>query len=505
MLTVSLDALEIDDGSIPPPRIGSLTPLWLDFHETSEEAPGAATVHAVLDLHPTPRLDGSSKRPEQRRWYWTGDLIGDGWRATWIGRRPKMGQVELTGQFRQSGGVAFNRNATVRGRVTRVQLRTTLYHHREGTWQPVPDSPSTYHDVDEAPRWFDRGGMGDADPGSDAVFSVQTGVMIDLDLDDVDPPPPRPRIEPESVAAGDHGIWVVDNQLPVAVLLSGDTATEYVFPGTITSGRTILATSTGCTITEGLDTYHCTVGEPIHKPSTLLPHVALGDVSLRWEHVNNTHWRAVLTSSTDEQVAVIDLPADQQLSGMVIDSGTFVVAVQDTDDTDTDPTVRFIRITTAGEVTQGPKIPIAPQRWIHRGRSLFHTPLRFRQDKDMYPINSDLSAGKPVRLPDSPLTAGQTATTAWISTHPRNPRQPTGPCRSRRQFWVVTLLDADSQPFASYPTSSPTPALTTDRHGRHWITDHGLRPLPTEPMTWSDPINLDAAITATIYPSPAAT
>ncbi|MFC9982888.1 hypothetical protein [Gordonia sp. NPDC127522] len=422
-----------------------------------------------------------------------------------------MGQVELTGQFRQSGGVAFNRNATVRGRVTRVQVRTTPYHHREGAWQPVPDSPSTYHDVDEAPRWFDRGGMDDADPGSDAVFSVQTGVMIDLDLDDVDPPPPRPRIEPESVAAGDHGIWVVDNQLPVAVLLAGDTATEYVFPGTITSGRTILATPTGCTITEGLETYHCTVGEPIHKPTTVLPHVALGDVSLRWERVDNTHWRALLTSSTGEQVAVIDLPTDQQLRGMVTDSGAFVVAVQDADDSD--QTVRLMRITTAGEVTRGPAIPIAPRQWIDTGNSLFHTPLRFRQGKDMYPINSDLSAGEPVRLPDSPLTAGQTATTAWISTHPPSQHQPTGPAssgrsdhthdsRSRRQFWVVTLLDADSQPFVSFPTSSPTPALTTDHHGRHWITDHGLRPLPTDPMTWSDPINLDAAITTTIYPSP---
>ncbi len=37
--------------------------LWLDFHETSDAAPGAMTVDAVLDLHSTPRLDGSSNRP----------------------------------------------------------------------------------------------------------------------------------------------------------------------------------------------------------------------------------------------------------------------------------------------------------------------------------------------------------------------------------------------------------------------------------------------------------
>ena len=44
VLTVSLSALEIEDGSIPPPRIGFLTTLWLDFYETSDVAPGAATV-----------------------------------------------------------------------------------------------------------------------------------------------------------------------------------------------------------------------------------------------------------------------------------------------------------------------------------------------------------------------------------------------------------------------------------------------------------------------------
>ena len=509
-LTVSISAWEIEDGSIPPPRIGSITALWLEFHETSDETAGTMTVHAVLDLHPTPRLDGSSKRPADRKWYWTGDLIGDGWRATWIGRRPRMGQVVLTGQFRESGGIAFNRNAQVGGRVTRIQVRTTPYHHHEGAWRPVPEAASTYHDVDEAPRWFDRGRMDDANPDSSAVFPVQTGILVDLDLDDVDPPPPRPRIEPEGVAAGEHGIWVVDNQLPVVALWSGDTATEYVFPGTITSGRSIQATPTGCIITEGLDTYRCDVGEPIQKISTTAPWtVSIGDVSLRWEHVDGTRWRAVLTSPEGESRTVADLPSDHQLSGTVVDNGSFVVALREAEHTD--HAIRFLRISTVGEVTLGPTISIAARPSMHhRGRSLFNNPVRYLQGKDMYPINGDLSAGDAIRLPDSPLATGQTGTTAWISTHPRSQRiansaVPSGwneRGRAHRQFWLVTLLDANSQPLASYPTSSPTPSLTTDSDGRHWITDNGLRQLPTEPMTWSNPVDFDATITTTIYPTP---
>ncbi|WP_139180014.1 hypothetical protein [Gordonia westfalica] len=469
------------------------------------------TVDAVLDLHSTPRLDGSSNRPAQRRWYWTGDLVGDGWRATWIGRRPSIGPVALTGQFRQSGGVAFNRHAQVRGRVTRVQVRTTPYHHREGGWEPVPGAMSTYRDVDESPRWFDRAGMGDAGSDSSSVFAVETGVMIDLDLDDVDPPEPRPRIEPQAVAAGDHGIWVVDNQLPIIALLSGDTATEYVFPGTITSGRSIRATPTGCTVTEGLDVYRCRIGEPVQKSSTTESFISIGEVTLQWRTLDHGRPRAIVTSPEGEQMAVVDVPDDHLLLGTTTDNASFVIATQDTEVSE--QPIRLMRITTAGDLIVGPAMSISARlrRPTHRGKSLFNNPLRYLHGDDVYPINGDLTFGEPIRLPSSPLAAGQTTYAIWISTHASDrhafnrsaPAERTEPTQVSRRFsWLITFLDADTQPLGSYPTSSPTPSVTTDHEGRHWITDNGLRRLPVEPMTWSDPVDFDAAVTRTIYPTP---
>ena len=118
-----------------------------------------------------------------------------------------------------------------------------------------------------------------------------------------------------------------------------------------------------------------------------------------------------------EQMAVVDVPDDHLLLGTTTDNASFVIATQDTGVPE--QPIRLMRITTAGDLIVGPAMSISARlrRPTHRGKSLFNNPLRYLHGDDVYPINGDLTFGEPIRLPSSPLAAGQTTYAIWISTH----------------------------------------------------------------------------------------
>ncbi|WP_146240359.1 hypothetical protein [Williamsia limnetica] len=198
--------------------------MRLDFTETPESVNDAVTLQAVLELQPTPRLEGHPAHADGRYWCWIGELHGDGWRATWFGRRPKMGPVSVTGRFQNSRGLAYKQGSRseVRGQVTRVQVKAIPYHCPDGRWQPLPGGPSIYRDVELAPRWFNRGGRREEDQDPKLLLWRDSGVLIEIDLDDVPRRTSRPTIVPGDVSIGDHGIWVVDNQLLRSPVPGGD-------------------------------------------------------------------------------------------------------------------------------------------------------------------------------------------------------------------------------------------------------------------------------------------
>ncbi|MFW0795092.1 hypothetical protein AAFP30_14870 [Gordonia sp. CPCC 205515] len=507
-LTVFVDELAIEDGAIPPPRIGSISVLVLDFTESAARPAESMTVHAVLDLHRNPRRAQAS-RSAPEHWYWTGDLHGDGWQATWRGERPLTGAVTLTGHLCHWYSISYRGNSEVRGRVQRIQVVSIPFHAPAGAfWEPMPAGSRRYRDVATAPRWFDRDALHNGSVTAGAVVYGEIGVLVELDLDDLPPRPARPRVVPQSVSAGDQGVWVVDEKLPVAALITDESATEYLFSGAVASGRTIRATPTGCTITDGDTTFSCTNGLPIRQIAGS-PSPTIDAISLYVEQISDTGWRLVLASSRGARTEIGAILPGYAPGSVIVHGGAFIVAV---DSHSPHRHTRLLRITTDGQMTLGPALPNDGRHGLLASRVFSH-PLRILLDDWVFPIHDDLGAGTPIRLGRSVLAAGQAGDTAWIVTHPpipnphrNDPRSwwplpgPTDYDIARGKFWLLTLLDTQTLPLASYPVATAHPHLTKDRHGIYWITDCGLRRLPDKPMTWSEPVDLDAAITRTVPP-----
>lgn len=183
-LTVMIDGLSIEDGAMAPPRVGSIAELVLDFVESATPSPEVMTVQTVLDLHPTPRHHNRDSAPAGGKQYWTGDLHGDGWRATWRGDRPRSGPVTLTGQLTHWHTTSYNPNHVVRGYVTRIQLVSNPYHAPSGDrWEPQQQGPRRYRDVETAPPFFNRGGLLSEPPVADRILHREMGILVDLDLE----------------------------------------------------------------------------------------------------------------------------------------------------------------------------------------------------------------------------------------------------------------------------------------------------------------------------------
>ncbi|MGC5257178.1 hypothetical protein ACPXCG_12570 [Gordonia sp. DT218] len=182
-LTVLIDGLLIDDGAMVPPRIGSIVAVVLEFTETFEPSREAMTVDGVLDLDPTPGFERALDSSDEHR-YWTGDLYGDGWRASWRGDRPRSGPVTLTGRLCHWYRLSYNPDSVVRGRVARMQVVSIPYHAPAGDrWELMPGEPHRYRDVEVAPRRFDKQALLFGSPEVDVIIHGEIGLLVELDLD----------------------------------------------------------------------------------------------------------------------------------------------------------------------------------------------------------------------------------------------------------------------------------------------------------------------------------
>lgn len=260
-LTVMVEGWIIEDGRLPPPRVGGVLSTHLMFRQCPEPAhddPGRQTLRA--GAHPD--LGREPLRRSPGEWLWRTILRGDGWSALWPADRPSIGHVELTGNLE----VDFEACADeVRGRVTRVRLVTTGFR-RTGEedpehplhWAVVPGS-ARYVDVETAPGFFDRGDLDAPDPER---REQQIGVLVDLDLDGVPPANLRPRIRPSSISAHGSTLWILDRELPVLVQLDTRTRqlSEQVLPAPVVTphSRRVIADSAGCWVAGSDGVFRCT-------------------------------------------------------------------------------------------------------------------------------------------------------------------------------------------------------------------------------------------------------
>ncbi len=490
-LSVEVESVAIEDGEIPPPRVGSVIAFPLRFVELPSAGDGVVTVRALLEASARPPIWQYAGEDTPRRWEWCGLLRGDGWTASWRGFRPLTGRVELTGRF--YGVMGYDTEGHVRGRVTRVRIVSERFRRRPGTagsWHMV-SGYRQLRDVDAAPRFFDRDGLFEHD-GDEADSDV--GALIDLDLDDVPDLPARPSIVAGDISAAAGLLWVIDSSLPLAVSIDADrTVHEYVLPGAIGSSRRIWATPDGCWIAGGDGLFRVDAGEtPRHVDDIpVLAGAVLGETLLacRAEGRWTLH-------GPDGHPIEMNAP-DGHVASVAVDDDGFVVAVRAGDSA-----FRLVRVRPAGELTIGPILP-------HTNRQyrvfLAGTPLRVFLGEHAAPVRADLTLGVPRTLPRGLMAAGQVGPYVWFTGHP-----PDGTGRSgwwplpgpvtydrSRQFWLFTLLDGRTlEPVTSTPIFATRPRVTIDDHGTVWVVADGIRPIPDTTMQWPNELDIAALIDA---------
>lgn len=482
-MTVFIDSPLVDAGDILPPEVGAVTTLPLAFIEDTlpiGSDRGVMTVRAGLDLSgDPPRLRGGRMGVE-RHWQWTGVLRGDGWTARWAGPRPRTGSVELTGRF----SVRPWAREKVRGRVTRVTLVSTLYTRAvSGVWTPAPDAAPRYADVDSTPRWLNL----EAEPHERVI-----GVLVDLNLDDVPRSELRPPLVPGDVSTSCSNVWILDQQLPVAVCIDADQiVTEYVFAGGPNGGRQVHATPRGCWVSGPDGLYRVTNDRPAYRVSDAATSVAatLGEIAL-----SRSLTQPWTLHNPDAAPTSVDLPEGRVVAATAT-GDSFLIAI-DLPDQDA---LRFFRVAPAGAVMPGPVVAPNP---VRNGTTpvLAGSPLRLVLDPAAPDI--DTTSVPAVRLPTSPLRVGTAGQCVWIVTHPRPSDTATAASTqphddARHQSWLLTVLDDTTfTPMLSSLISSPSPAMARDDHGTFWLvhnnqlatlksesTQGGLTPYPLHPVS----------------------
>jgi hypothetical protein len=410
--------------------------------------------------------------------------------------------VDVTGQFRNGWGTGID----TRGLVTRVQMASRPYHLvSEKMWEPVHDGLVTYRDVDQAPRWPRRGEDKNSNPRE-----VTVGALIELNLDEVPRLPARPRIVAGDVSADAGGTWVTDECMPIVAHIANDqTATAYLLPERPIVGRNVFATPTGCWVSGPDGTYRITLGSAAEALDDVgVNHrgvVALGESLLTY--FGTGAW--AINSPGSEPIPV-KMPQGHAVA-TAVDGDSFIVVFRDPIKNPDE--LHPLRISLDGQVTFGPVLPTIDDesdvRWFFAG-----TPPHLFCGRTVIPIQTDLSAGTPNRLPRAPLSGGSVGLHAWIVTHPPNRKdpdrvagwplqEPTSFVDSHRQYWLLTIVDPTTlQPLRSYPIPTPRPAVTEGADGTIWITGSGLRRLPAEPMRWPESLAVDPMITRTITPVP---
>ncbi|WP_072814667.1 hypothetical protein [Rhodococcus zopfii] len=491
-LSVQIEAVAIEDGEIPPPRVGSVIAFPLRFVERPPAGDGAVTVRALLEASTRPPVWQYTGEAIPRQWEWSGLLRGDGWTASWRGFRPLTGRVELLGHFH--GVLGYDTEGRVRGRVTRVRIVSERFRRRPGTvgsWNVV-GGHRQLRDVDAAPRFFDRGGLFEQD-GDEADSDV--GVLIDLDLDDVPDLPARPSLVAGDISAAGGLLWVVDSSLPLAVSIGADRVVhEYVLPGAIGVSRRIWAIPGGCWVAGGDGLFRIDAGETPCRVDDIpvLTGAVLGEILLacraegRWT-LHGPDGPPVEVSAPDGYVAAVG----------VDDEDGFVVAVRADDST-----FRLVRVHPDGESTVGPILPHTRRQYR---LFLGGTPLRLFLGEHAAPVQEDLTLGDLRPLPKRLMSAGQVGPYVWFTDHP-----PDGTGRSgwwplpgpvgydrTRQFWLFTLLDGRTlEPVTSTPIFATHPRVTIDDYGTVWVVADGVGSIPEISMRWPSELDVVALLDA---------
>ncbi|MFB9782896.1 DUF6578 domain-containing protein [Rhodococcus baikonurensis] len=494
-LVVQIDEIAIEDGQIEPPKLGAVIEFPLRFAEQPAVNAHTVTIRAVLEANERDPVFQYTGHGSPRKWEWNGILRGDGWTASWRGFTPRTGHVELTGRF--YGVMGYDTPTNARGRVTRVQLVTERYRRppENHGWHIVPGH-RTFRDVEAAPRFFDNDMI-----MRDDLFEVdrEVGVVVDLDLDDVPPEPARPSIVPGDVSASGEALWVVDMELPIVVSIGSDhVAREHVLPGPIGHSRHVWATPTECWVGGKDGLYRCVIGAAPRR------------VNLRSVHqgaVIGEHFLACPSGTTwslhtaDNEPVVVEVP-DGYVRSIAVDGEFFVVLIEQLH-ADIGSSSRLVRVTVTGETTVGPELATIPGR---RGASpyLAGAPLRIFRSGTASRVLPDLALGAMEQLEGDPFHGGQVGNFVWIIGHPPDGTSRTGwwplpgPVdydRTRRQFWLFTLLDAGTlEPVKSTPIFATNPAVTTDGKGTIWVRGAGVQSIPTESMQWPDGLDVAALL-----------
>lgn len=516
-LSVFITDVAVCDHALPPPRVGAVTEFPLAFSEViiGDKAGAigeAMTVRGVLELsHREPHLVKHVPGPDI--WMWRGVLRGDGWSASWWGRRPLTGPVELTGWF--SGVLDYDNQGRVRGRITRAQIVSEPYRRvDERSSERVPGVLPSYRDVAETPAVLGNGGRSG---NALSEYQVEVGTLIDLDLDDVPPVPARPGVVPGDVSAAGTNVWVLDTELPVVVQLAGDdSATEYLLPARSVPGRKIAATATGCWIYGPDGLYRCAAGEPAAAVDSrsVRRGAVLGECFLAY-----TDNRAWTLHTPDRPPTPVTAPAGTPVD-IVADGSGFLVALHDRK-VPGKPT-RLLRITLAGEVIVGPFLHgnTTWRRWFFAG-----SPARLFHGHTVASVNDDLELRSFAELPRTPANGGAVGDRLWAVTGPRQLWRSRSAEALREASWwpqpepadydvprvpsmLLTFLDVSTlEPVSrSIPIPDAALSVTVDHRGRTWVVDrHGVHIIGDESARWPAPVNLSPRILNTVAPEPVTT
>ncbi|WP_182358178.1 hypothetical protein [Tomitella gaofuii] len=516
----------IEDGDVLPPAVGDVATLPLRFIESDATVDSGSTIESDTGDERTAKINAlllpRSGDPVWqytgsvggRRWEWSGVLQGDGWTAVWSGRRPRTGQVELTGRF--SSNLDGDVGGSVRGRVTRVQVVSErLSRGRGGSWIVKPGH-RRYRDVESAPRFFEQ-------PWRDAAIDAEIaaekaagrpppvfvtgarfmpdevdddlGVLVDLDLDDVPPIPPRPRFVPGDASAAGDRWWVSDADLPLVAAVDGaGAATEYVLPGPAVGRRRVSATPTGCWVTGSDGVYRLEPGTKAQRidDSEVIAAAADGETLLTCGKEGRWSLRR-----PDTEPVSVDGPEGPVID-VIVDDDAFVVLC------DPDPGVpRLVRVDSAGAATTGPRL---------RGvggvghSTLIGDPLRVVSGAAVFSVQPDLTLREVARLPEKPIDVGWAAGDVWITAHPPGGTGlrgwwplpgPTRFDRSGKQYWLLTRLDGQSlEPVLSVPIHGLRARVEADDDGNVRVLAGGLKAVPTRTLEWPNGIDVSAMLDA---------
>jgi hypothetical protein len=383
--------------------------------------------------------------------------------------------VEVTGQF--MGVMGIDATGWVRGRVTTVQI-VTMFWQRVDTrerWAPVPGRRE-YRTVDRSPRFFSDERLFNDNPP--ALSRDEIGALITLDLDDVPPLQLRPSLVAGGVSASGTHVWTIDQVLPTVVHFGENgSITTHLFPGPVTSNRSVWATPTGCWISGRDGTYRVDAATETGRRVDEAP-VIVGAVREEM-FLACTPTQPWVIHTTDGEPVEVDTPEGSPVQA-VADGDTFVVLLRIRDASST--RLQLVRIAITGACRAGPVLSGMGSRYPSH-LDLLADPLTIAHNDTFIDITPGLTAGNERHIPRKFFHAGAFGDYIWTIGHSpdRTSRSwwpfggPTAYDRSRGQFWLLTILDrATLQPVHTAPVLTSQPELTRDENGIIWLTVSGL-------------------------------